>query len=271
MGDEEVFVDLTSEEVLVVTELLDVEPPPGVGAESLAELAIGGEPSRLRDAALRSLRTRGIVTGGDRPEVAPPVQAVIGPFASPGVMVAAAFEQRGLLETRFYAAQPEIAIEHRGLSVSLHRFTPFATRDLLSRVMRYVDLRPSIGDDPVVFTVQEDRLDTVAERLDGQDTLGAVEELMKDGVAQTVAERFVDGLRAKRTSSSITILHRPTEDSVEGGSLSWIDAGLAGLWVTDVDAQSDDRVEIRLADARSVAAELLSYLPEAFGDHGVGI
>lgn len=266
----EVFVDFTNEEVLTMVGILGLEAPPGVGVESLEELAIAGDVTRLRDAAIASLEARGIVTRQDDSlVVADAVAQILAALSNPGAMVAAASETDGMMETRFFAAMPEIAIEHRGLSISLHRFTPFATRDLMARMLQFVDLRPYAPDVPLQFKIDESELQSVVDHLERQDRAAAIDVLTEGGVGEKTAEAFVTGLTMKRSSASVTILHRPTEEAIEGGALSWIDAGMSGLWVTDIDDAEEEQLDVRLMDARSLVSELLSYLPEAFGDHGV--
>lgn len=274
----ETYIDFTSEEVLVLCELLALEPPPGLGADSLSDLALGDNEEILRAAAMKSMSARGVVTDG---VVVDAVQEVMRTACNPGVMASASIEVDNIVETRFLAAMPEISVEHQGLSISLHRFIPFATRDLLTRVLRFVDLRPYEPEQDISFTMLDETLDQVSEALDSHDHEAAHEILMAEGVDEAAARSFVIALTMRHSSASITILHRPEDEQVVGGSLTWIDAGVSGLWVTELQVDDDDgetevvddadqvKLEVGLTSAKDVATELLSYLPEAFREYGV--
>jgi|GEM_PF-5225965 len=270
---DETYIDFTSEEVLVLCELLSLDPPPGVGVEGLADLALGGNEDALRTAATASLTARGVLADG---KVADAVQEVMRTASNPGVMASVSAEVDNMIETRFIAAMPEIAVEHQGLSISLHRFIPIATRDLLPRILQFVDLRPYEPEQEISFTVSEETLDQVSDALDGHDHEAGHQFLMADGVDEATARTFVIALTMRHSTASVTILHRPEDDQVVGGALTWLDAGLSGLWVSEVGnedpAQGDEgdgTIEVRLTSAKSVAAELLGYLPEAFSEYGV--
>jgi len=275
---DETYIDFTSEEVLVLCELLTLDPPPGLGVEGLADLALAGNEEVIRTAAMSSLGSRGIVTDGTVVEA---VQEVLRTASSPGVMTSVSAEIDGIVETRFLAAMPEISVEHQGLSISLHRFIPFATRDLLPRILSFVDLRPYEPESEISFQIPDETLEQVSDALDNHDHEAAERTLVAAGVDEATARTFVIALTMRHSSSSVTILHRPDDDQIVGGSLSWIDAGVSGLWVTEL-ASSDnpsaavndslddeDLLEIRLTSAKGVAAELLGYLPEAFAEFGV--
>lgn len=268
----EVWIDFTTEELLVLAELLEFDAPPGAGADGLHELAVAGNDELMRQAAVRSLEARKVLMDG---QVVDPISEVMSVLCNPGLLVAASVEQDGVVDTRFLGVMPEIAVEHQGLSVSLHRLTPFASRDLMSRILQFSNLRPYVADSEVSFVVDEEVLDRAAGALDDNDHVGAEKLLSDSGIAESDARTFVYALTMKHSSASIAVLHRPEDDRVEGGALTWIDAGIAGLWLTELAGETgqlesaSEKLEIRRVNARDLAAELLSYLPDAFAEHGV--
>lgn len=274
MSTDEVSIDFTTEEILVLAELLELEPPPGIGVDSLSDLAIANNEALLRGAATRSLQDRNVLVGDS---VVQSVRDVMGALCAPGVMAAGSIERDGVVETRFFASLPDISIEHRGLSVSLHRLVPFATRDLLPRLLQFADLRPFSPDTEVSFRVSEEVLDLAADALDAQQHARAQEILQAGGVEADASVAFIRALSMKRTSTSVTVLSKPADDQVEGGALTWIDAGLAGLWTTEISLENEgvavdhDVLVISLSSAEQVATELLSYLPDAFGEFGIAL
>ena len=88
------------------------------------------------------------------------------------------------------------------------------------------------------------------------------------------AAAFVAAVGASPRTVSVTVFYRPEADKVAGGSLTWIDAGLDGLWCTepvDDDASVEDTtVELRPDTGTAVARELLSYPKPCFVNVGTG-
>lgn len=267
-GDE-VFIDFTGEEVLTLVDLLDLEPPPALGAESLEQMSLTGDPERLRSAAMSSLRARGILGVEPTNEIAGAVVDVINTIAHPGVSIVTAVENHGRIETRYFAAMPEISIEQQSLSLSLHRYIPFATRDLLARVIRFAEVRPFEPAAPHEFRIEESTLAKVDQLIGAGDHASAIGEMQAAAIDEKVAGAFVNAVTMKLRTVSVTVLHRPDEDTFAGGALSWMDSGLSGLWITEPSEQKTDELAINVVDSRSLAAELLSYLPEAFGEYGL--
>jgi hypothetical protein len=103
----------------------------------------------------------------------------------------------------------------------------------------------------------------------GNDSLdAAVAVLVADGISADAAEVFVEALSVRRGSTQIALFHKPNDTVMEGGSLSFIDAGLAGYWQTDALETSDPTktAKITSVDAQSLAKQVIDFLPEAFGD-----
>lgn len=283
---QEVFIDLTREEAATLCELLSIPTPPGLDPPDLDQLSLSGDGDRLRQAALASLRSRGMIDESDPSVVAAPIVEVMTTSSRPGVVAAASVQHRGRTLTRHYSALPDVGIEHSALSLSLFRFTPFATRDLLSRLLGFVDLRPSAAVRPRRFRLPvHEMAELLAWGASGRRG-DVIDRLGGHGVDGETAELFAIALSAEPRSIGVTVLHRPDDDTVAGGTLSWLDAGLSGLWRVEADdvgaptaaaagsapAPTPDSgktmVEIEAVDATTIATELLGYLPPAFADIG---
>ena len=268
MTRDEVSIDLTTEELMLLTERLEVEALPGM-AES--QDAIPDEyRAVLRDQAESALVARGVLEPPpDEPDdhdVAMPTDAVgalIRAAAKPALLTTASHESKGVVETRFYSSSPEFSVEHRSMAMSVYRLSPFATRDLMARVLRFVDLRPAEPStvDPIETTVEA--LEACSEQLAGHDHAAGVAALTATGVSEVAADALAETLKAKRASASVTHMYKPTDDKVAGGRLTWIDAGLEGLWLTE--PEDEGRLVVTPCSAEDLASELLTYLPGPFG------
>lgn len=283
-GGDAVTIDFTVEALVVLCEVADVPGLPGLDPDPLGGLGAETREAVL-DSARRSLVARRMIRAdGDTFTLDPAVHAFLKVVSTPGIVVRAVHERDERIETRFVSAVPDVAVEHSVVLGSIQRFTPFPTDALLARVLRFLQLaeRAAVEADP--FDVKAPDLTRVAEHLAADDRDAAREVLVGGGAPVSSAERFLDALEARRSSSSITILHRPDEDHLEGGELTWIDAGDAGLWLTPLPVPSDlgeargvdageaartdpvegsegDAIRVEPTSAALIAAELLSYLP----------
>lgn len=280
-------IDFTTEELLVIAEITGGPLPAGLEIESLDEL-----PAAYRDyarqTAERTLRARRVVQDGidGRPVVVDAVRAMLEVVGSPGLLGVCALEEDGVVETRFFCASPELGVEHAAIATSVHRFTPFLTRDFLARLLRFADLRPARVPDVDPFEVPLSVLERVGESVSrGEVDAGRV-LLMDAGVPEAAAAVFAAAFANKKSTVTVTVLTRPDPEKVVGGMLVWLDAGLDGNWVTEgVDdagtvvgagagagggqsdiGSPDPVVLLRPESAEQMAAELLSFLPDAFGD-----
>lgn len=270
---EEPSIDFSIEELVAMVEILELRGLPGLGPEPLDFLS-----EELRDAVLasarRSLVARRFVVPTDDGgfEIARPVAHMVARSARSGIQVRAISESSAVIETRCFAAEPDLAMEHSVVLGAVQRLTPFRTEQLLARVLEFCEIaaRPESSVDP--FTVGEQELTACAERLAAADRVGALLALTGGGVPGPGAAAFVTALEHRVSSASVTILHRPKPEEIHGGELTWIDCAEHGLWLTpalagneepdDGEALEPASVTIEPTTAKWIAEELLSYLPE---------
>lgn len=282
-GGDAVTIDFTVEGLVVLCELADLPGLPGLGSDPLGGLSAETRDLVL-DSARRSLVARRMIRAeGETFVLDAAVHAFLEVVSTPGIVVRAVHEAGDRIETRFISAVPDIAVEHSVVLGSIQRFTPFPTDALLARALQFLQLveRPEIQAEPFDISIAD--LTRVAEHLNAGDRVSAKEMLVGGGALDSAAGKFLDALQARRSSSSVTILHRPDENHLEGGELTWIDAGNDGLWLTPLPGVSDsseveeregtrsaplpggdgDSIRVEPTSAASIASELLSYLPGA--------
>jgi hypothetical protein len=255
------------------------------GALGLA-LPVGFEPDlllgrpdvvrdHLRAEAVAELLDRRILARGEGPdEVDGSVAAVVRVAAEPGLLLVATVESAGVAETHYFAVNPDLGVEEAPLSSSLHRFTPFPASEVLKRALRFCDLRPHELPDVTSFRLRTSALEAVGQAvLDGQSE-EAVGILDGAGVDAATASAFLAVVSGAQRTVSMTVFYRPSDDEVAGGSLTWLDGGLDGLWIAEAvesdglvgfgEPEDDPLVDLLPSTGHEVARELLAYLPPAF-------
>ena len=264
-------LDLTTEELAVLGELTGAGTPAGFDETLLTEMPDVVRTYRL-EAAEKTLRERRIIVdgAGGGAEVDDAVATVLRGAASPGLLVVAMVEAGGIVETRFYTVDPDLGIEQQPIAPGLYRFIPFPAEEVLRRALRFADLRPHEQPTVAAFEVSASTLEAAGELIaDGEDD-AADGLLAAAGADADAAAAFVAAVGGSPRTVSVTVFYRPEPDTVAGGSLTWIDAGLDGLWCTEPvedDAPVEDpTVELRPDTGTAVARELLSYLPSAYSD-----
>jgi hypothetical protein len=266
-------IDFSIEELVALAEMLELRGLPGLGAEPLEHL----EPE-FREPVLASAR-RALVArrflipteeGGF--EVARVVAHIVARTARSGIQIRALYEEPGRVETRWFAAEPDLAIEHGVAIGTVQRLIPFRTEQLLARVLEFCAIATRPSNDAAAFSVDPTSVSAAIEAIADGNASGAVAILVAGGADERSAGAFVEALGHRVSSASVTILHRPTEAVVAGGELTWLDCGDHGLWSTpalgDEPGASDDSGEgspvvIAPTTAKEIAEELLSYLPGA--------
>lgn len=273
-GTDEPSIDFSIEELVAVAELLQLHGIPGLGAEPLAFLDPAVHEVVL-ESARRALVARRFIAPSDDGsyQIKRPVAQMVSNVARAGIQVRAVFEADGLVETRCFAAEPELALEHSVVFGAVQRLTPFRTEQLLARILEFcgIEARPSF--DCAGFTVPEAVLTACVDRLAAEDQAGGVAALRNAGVAEGAASAFVAALENRVSSAAVSILHRPQTNEIIGGELTWLDAGEHGLWLTpilagiEINDSGDDvdpkPITIEPTTAKWIAEELLSYLPGA--------
>lgn len=271
---DEPSIDFSIEELFAVAELLQLHGIPGLGAEPLAFLDSAVHEVVLESARRALVARRFVAPAEDGSyEIMRPVAQMVSNVARAGIQVRAVFEAEGAVETRCFAAEPELALEHSVVFGAVQRLTPFRTEQLLARILEFcgIEARPAI--ECQAFNVTEAALTACVGRLEAEDREGGVTALTSAGVPEATASAFVVALEHRVSSASVSILHRPQANEISGGELTWLDAGEYGLWLTPILAgaeinDSGDEVEpvpitIEPTTAKWIAEELLSYLPGA--------
>lgn len=260
----EVGIEFTTEEILVLTELTGLQPPSGLGIDTFDDMP-DAYRDYARESANRTLAARGVLADGVANHA---VVSVLEAAASPALLAICSVEREGVVETTFHTVTPELGVTHTCPAPSVHRFSPFTPRELMVRLLRTADLRPSDAADVSEFTVEVDALESSVESVAAGRLEDAVSALVATGVPEPVSQAFCRAVLDLRGSASVTVLHKPTEESVEGGSLAWLDTGFSGLWVTEpeqgVENSEPVRVTVAPFSGERLAGELLGFLPEAF-------
>jgi hypothetical protein len=270
---EEIAIGLSTEELVVLAELLGQRELPGLGAEPLGPVESDSRASAVR-AALHGLLARRIVRIDDGDAtVLDAIATLLSIASAPAIFAHVLYETAGLVESRMYAAQPEISVEHALLGSEVHRLSPFPTDQLLARLLSFCQLeeRPEIACTP--FDVSAGVLRACGRAISAGDASAAISTMVDDGAETGSATAFVNALVTKRSSTRVALVYRPREHQLAGGELTWVDGGDHGLWLTPtpphapqaeedaVGASEPTSILIQPTSARWVATELLSYLP----------
>jgi len=283
-----------------------------LGANPLAHVRLA-ERTTVLDIATRSLRARNVVR-------TPPAMADVGADAQTGtetnvtiaepVLTLLAIVDGAALRAdvtvtpnptssdgaavwhRRYHAVPYAAMAHDHHD-GVHRFTPFATEDLLARIAREAHLaqRPTIGAQ--TFTLPYAALfaarSAAAGPVHAEDgrVLHPSSVLTDAGVGPENAALFAAALTAPGRTVAVRITHRSGATALTGGELVWLDAGEAGLWLLpsidqsfgrpsesalgsgsadggaglELAALADTSVDVGPTTAEHLAERLFSFLP----------
>lgn len=262
-----VSIDFSTEELVLLSELTSMPMPAGVGVESL-ELLPTEYRAYARSSAQAALTARRVIESGvDGPEVPEPIQQLLEVLGRPGMLGVANVQTGEIVETRFYCADPDLGVEHEEIGPSVHRLSPFPTREFLSRILTFVDLRPADVNDAPPFDATLAQLETVDQLVSSFEVDAAIQLLVDSGATQPAAAGFVAAIQTRRASVTITLLYKSTDTHTEGGVISWIDGGLNGYWLTDQADEdavgADAPITVSPASAEALVSQLASYLPTA--------
>lgn len=257
----EAFVDLTYDEIQVLCEILGLPAPLGVLEDEIEypEQIV----NRLRATARASLEARRIVTPrADGADVNDAVATILDLAATPSIITSIELQRSVEVELRFLLCDEQLGVEVAAIAPSAYRFTPFVTRDLTARVTRITDLRPADVADIAPVTLSPSDLERAVEVAD-VDLVGACDLLQTLGVPEASAQVLAEALAERKASITVTTLHKPSDELLEGGTVSWIDTGLRGNWLSETpdDAIDDESLQLRPVAAKAIIDELISYLP----------
>lgn len=269
----DVSIELTLDEITVLAGLLDLPMPIGVAADEIDYPDVVRE--RLAEAATRSLEARGIITpiqpGGH--EVNEAVATIIRLTTEPALSIAIEVESDTAATFRSLLCSEELGVDVLPRHGSVYELTPFVTRDTVRRVIHAADLRPAAV--PVAETIEigTEMLEQLAMRAT-LDTDGTAAELRSIGASEAMAHSLATALASRRALVTVTAIYQPEHDVFEGGTLTWMDAGLYGNWLTELpDDESADglegppeRVRVRAVTAEELLGTFASYLPEILRD-----
>jgi hypothetical protein len=262
----EVSVELTYAEIHVLTRELGLGMPVGIAADDL-ELP---EPvaARLAERARAALIVRRVVSVAG--EVNHAVQALLDLAASPSLAFAVEINSDGIVESHLLLNDPDLGVQISPIAPSVFRLTPYVTRDAIRRIIQLTNLQaveaPAVS--PIQLTVaQISQATTLAQT----DMATAISYIGSIGVIAD-ARVLAAALAHRRRTVSVTALHRPDDQMVEGGVLSWIDCGAKGNWHAEtpiaigspVNDDHHDMVMLTPRTAKDLVAEMIGYLPAAF-------
>lgn len=254
----EAVLDLSVAEASLLADVLGVAPPPGlVDPDDDDDVAA---PARV--AVAPGLVERRILD--NEGTVAAPVADLLTAVGCPHLVARAVHEVDGVAETRSFAVRPEMAVEQRGLTGDVVRFTPFHPAELVERIMAFVSDaggdEVSAGSAMVSFECPVAVIEQLFQAA-GDPEADRVNLLEAAGVDSGAAEAFAAAVVQKQATNSVTILHRPADHEVIGVDLTWMDSGAAGLWLTEpVDATADRR-SIEQISPDQLASKLAEFLP----------
>lgn len=268
MLDSNDSVYLTTEEIAVLCASLELELPPPLNDvwSTLTETH--------RDAAMAMATTtlveRTILSGENGQEVHEAIGLLMASFAAPGLVAVAAMEFSDGVDSRAYAVDDNLAVEHETMSPSIHRLRAFPPRDLVAQIQLFLDLRPAPLPDTEPFEARIADLDASADKVEAHETETAIAVLTEAGVGVEPASEFVDALRTRRATNVVSVVYRPDDEQVAGGQITWIDTGTGGLWKVEPVAGSSDGgevcAEVSPTSADEIMQEMMSFLPQLAGE-----
>ena len=84
--------------------------------------------------------------------------------------------------------------------------------------------------------------------------------LVSDGVEPTAAEQLARAVSTIRATGSVTVLLRPIDETIHGVELTWMDAGVNGLWLTEP-SSTPGRRSLERISMQQLASRLTDLLP----------
>jgi hypothetical protein len=250
-------VYMTGDEILYLCQAIGIAPP--VGLAHAWSAASEEARSARRRAAERRLLARGAVTRVDEStcRVEPMVGIIISAFARPTALAVVHIECRGRVETtRSFSITKEGVIEQCEVAPGLHRLTFAPPEKVGDTIFGFLGITDT-DEIPVApaFALKSRDLAGGTGGAAGPVTTPAGEE----------AAGFLAALENSPRFFHLSVLHRPTRVKLEGGKLSFVDAGTRGRWLIEVADEGTDpdgpMLEIRRVSSEDLRAEITSYLP----------
>lgn len=252
-------IDLSAAEIAALSSALGVDlATTTLTSSSNADDLVVGRKSLIR----RKLAT----DDSKGMSMADPVRAIVDVLVSPALIGRIERSTVAAAETavRSYFAVPELTIEVQPIAAGLHRFTPIETQNLLLRILDFASLFDWAPRSTEPFEVSE-RLIELLRKAEQDDP--AVATMMAGSSAPRASLDQLSRASAGGVTVSAALLHRPEETLFEGGELTWLDGGEAGLWTLEpIETPSaDPLIRVSPTTALKIAKELFSYLPGSDG------
>lgn len=239
-------IAFTREELVVLSELSQLRLP------LLGDRPLGGIDSGVRDvlvgSARRSLLARGIATRSD--DGVHVARAAIGllEIVAAGSLRVVLDESDGtgaLVSRRLWFAVPYAAVEVWVDEDENYRFLPFATVDLLARVLQrsgIVDAADAAGAE---ISLPYGAWAGARSASHAQRPLEARQALLDVGLEGPPADAIVAVLEGARRRVGVQIAHHPSPATTAGGEVAWVDAADAGVWSVPTLDQPFVSVDVR--------------------------
>lgn len=245
-ADAAVSIAFTREELVVLSELAQLRLP------LLGDRPLGGMDPGVRDvltgAAQRSLLARGVATSAeDRVLVA---KAAIGllEIVAAGSLRVVCDELDGtgaLLSRRLWFAVPYAAVEVWVDEDENYRFLPFATVDLLPRILERTGVIDAIDREGAPIPLPYGAWITARDAAYAGRLLEARQALADGGVEGAAADAVLATLERVQRMFGLQIVHHPSPTTTAGGEIAWMDGGDAGVWLTPTLDQPFTTVDVR--------------------------
>ncbi|MSO37260.1 MAG: hypothetical protein EXQ69_03300 [Acidimicrobiia bacterium] len=265
MADDDVFIDFSQEELVVLARLLG---RPEQAYEISKESALTARSSLLARHVL--------VVSGDNDQIAAPIDLLLATTWDPSLVGRSWRRVGDTLERRTFGGRPEVGVEQFAVEEGIVRLVPFAVEELLVRMLIHAGLAERPTDATDEFSVAWPTLLEATELARTHDPAAGAEVLRASGVVEHGAVSFCLALAHPIAFAGASLLAREEDDKVSGGELAWLDGGDHGLWLIPVEFacelcfDADDPFEevpetcvVTRVEASTIAAELYAYLPVA--------
>jgi hypothetical protein len=251
-------VSFSTDELVALARRLELAPLPVLGSSPLDELDLATR-DRVLDAADRSLVARNVIdaTNGS---VLPVIRALLEVIARPRVLARVAWRANATLDVRYFAATDDVGVEITPRVYGVHQLQPFATVDLLARILDAgrLEERGAAADAPS-FSIDDATLGAVGDAIALGDRELLTKALIACGTSDAAVSALVGDTTARHAIAAIAVLHRPDAKQIDGGEATLIDARTGGLW--SVDRDPDGRSNVGPTTLEAVARDLLAMLP----------
>jgi hypothetical protein len=261
-------IEYTSEELLVIADLVAAPGFPGVDTSPFEEMSDEVREAVLESAA-RCLVARRVLRIKDEDVTVDIEQPHAGLLALPiasQVVIRAERTADGDSENRSIYLDADGGAIHSSPIPGIHRLAFIDPGHVVNHVFRFLELSPVEAAQAEAFTLSRSALETAeAAVIDGD--LEAARTALGDGGGP-----YLEAMQARRGSCWLSCL-REDGDMVIGGELVWLDAGDRGIWVVEPAEQADPPesgddaddedplMKIYPVEPRWLVEQFLDYLP----------